>query len=75
MKHTRTLCDKRQSYIMLEYDVRVLQRVSQERNNLYAIKRRKTNWIAHVLRRNGLLQLVVEGKMEGRSNEKKRKKT
>jgi len=43
MKHTRKLCGKRQSFITLEYDVRVLQTVSQERNILYAIKRRKAN--------------------------------
>ena len=59
---------------MLEYDVRVLQTVSQETNILYAIKRRKANWIGHVLRRNGLLQPVIERKME-RSHGKKRKKT
>ena len=30
------------------------------------MKRRKANWIGHILRRNCLLKHVVEGKIEGR---------
>jgi hypothetical protein len=30
----------------------VLHRVTEQRNILHAVKRRKTNWIGHVLRRN-----------------------
>jgi hypothetical protein len=33
---------------------------------LHTIKRRKANWIGHILRRNCLLKLVIEGKLEGR---------
>jgi hypothetical protein len=44
----------------------VLHRVKEERNILQPIKRRKANWICHVLRRNCLLKHVVEGKLEGR---------
>jgi hypothetical protein len=30
------------------------------------MKRRKANWIGHILRRNCLLQRAIEGKLEGR---------
>jgi hypothetical protein len=36
----------------------------EERNILRTIKRRKSNWIGHILRRNSLLKLVFEGKIE-----------
>jgi hypothetical protein len=38
----------------------------EERNILHTIKRRKANWICHILRRNCLLKHVIEGKLEGR---------
>jgi hypothetical protein len=44
----------------------VLHRVKEERNVLHTIKRRKANWIGHILRRNYLLKHVIEGKLEGR---------
>jgi hypothetical protein len=44
----------------------VLHRVKEERNIVHTIKRRKANWIGHILRRNCLLKLVIEGKLEGR---------
>jgi hypothetical protein len=44
----------------------VLHRVKEERNILQRIKRRKANWIGHILRRNCLLNHVIEGKIEGR---------
>jgi hypothetical protein len=43
----------------------VVHRV-KDRNILNTIKRRKANWIGHVLRRNCLLKHVTEGKLEGR---------
>jgi hypothetical protein len=43
----------------------VLHRVKEERNVLLTIKRRKANWIGHILRRNCLLKHVIEGKIEG----------
>jgi hypothetical protein len=43
----------------------VLHRVKEERNILHTIKRRKANWIGHILRRNCLLKHVIEGKLEG----------
>jgi hypothetical protein len=44
----------------------VLHRVKEERNIVHTIKRRKANWIVHILRRNCLLKHVIEGKLEGR---------
>jgi hypothetical protein len=44
----------------------VLHRVKEKRNILHTIKRRKANWIGHILRRNCLLKHVIEGKLEGR---------
>jgi hypothetical protein len=44
----------------------VLHRVKEDRNILHTIKRRKANWIGHMLRRNCLLKHVIEGKLEGR---------
>jgi hypothetical protein len=44
----------------------VLHRVKEERNILHTIKRRKDNWIGHIMRRNCLLKHVMEGKLVGR---------
>jgi hypothetical protein len=44
----------------------VLHRVKEERNIVHTIKRRKANWIGHILRRNCLLKHVIERKIEGR---------
>jgi hypothetical protein len=43
----------------------VLHRVKEKRNILHKIKRRKANWISHILHRNCLLKHVIEGKLEG----------
>ena len=42
----------------------VLDRVKEERNILCTIKRRKTNWIGHILRRNCLVKHISEGKLD-----------
>jgi hypothetical protein len=39
--------------------------VKQQRNILHEIIKRKANWIGHILRRNCLLQQVIEGKIKG----------
>jgi hypothetical protein len=44
----------------------VLHGVKEERNIVHTIKRRKGNWIGHILRRKCLLKRVIEGKLEGR---------
>ena len=43
----------------------VLLRVKEQRNILHDIRKRKANWIGHILRRNCLLQRVTEGKIQG----------
>jgi hypothetical protein len=42
-----------------------LLRVKKQRNILQEICQRKANWIGHILRRNSLLQQVIEGKIKG----------
>jgi hypothetical protein len=44
----------------------VLLRVREQRNILHEIRKRKGNWIGHILRRNCLLKQVIEGKIKGR---------
>ena len=43
----------------------VLLRVKEQRNMLHEIRKRKANWIGHILRRNCLLQRVIEEKIQG----------
>ena len=43
----------------------VLLRVNEHRNMLHEIRKGKANWIGHILRRNCLLQQVIEGKITG----------
>jgi len=44
----------------------VFHRTKEERNVLQTIKRRKVNWIGHILHRNCLLKQVIEEKVEER---------
>ena len=43
----------------------VLLRVNEQRTILHEIRKRKANWIGHILRRNCLLKQVIEGKIKG----------
>jgi len=43
----------------------MLLRVIEQRNILHEIRKWKAKWIAHILRRNCLLQQVIEGKIKG----------
>jgi hypothetical protein len=43
----------------------VLLRVKEQRNILHEISKRKTNWIGRILRRNCLIQNLIEGKIKG----------
>ena len=43
----------------------VLLRVKEQRNILHEISKQKANWIGHILRRNCILQQVIEGKIKG----------
>jgi hypothetical protein len=45
---------------------KVLLRVNEQRNILHQIRKRKANWIGHILRRNCILQRVIEGKIQER---------
>jgi hypothetical protein len=57
----------------------VLLRVKEQRHILHEICKRKANWISHILRRNCLLQRVIEGKIQwgievtGRQRRRRRK--
>jgi hypothetical protein len=51
----------------------VLHRVKEKMNIPHTIKRRKANWIGHVLCRNCLLKHVTEGKIQGRIEVKGRR--
>ena len=55
----------------------VLLRVKEQRNILHEIRKRKANWIGHILRRNCLLQrcYLRKDKMGNRSDRKTKKKT
>jgi hypothetical protein len=44
----------------------LLLRVNEQRNILHEIRKRKANWIGHILRRNCLLKQVIEGKVKGK---------
>jgi hypothetical protein len=50
-------------------------RVQEEKKILHTIKRRKPNWIGHILRRNRPLKHVIEGKVEEMRQVKKRATT
>jgi len=43
----------------------VLLRVNEQRNTLHEIRKRKANWIGHILSRNCLLKQIIEGNLKG----------
>jgi len=43
----------------------VLLRDKEQRSIIHEISKRKAHWIGHILRRNCLLQRVIEGKIKG----------
>ena len=43
----------------------MLLRVTEKRNILHELNKRKANWIGHILRINCLLQRIIEGKIKG----------
>jgi hypothetical protein len=45
-------------------NIEVLLRVNEQRNILHEIRKRKSNWIGHILSRNCLLKQVIEGKIK-----------
>ena len=44
----------------------MLLRVNEQRNILHAIRKRKANWIGHILCRNCLIRQAIEGKINGK---------
>jgi hypothetical protein len=52
----------------------VLHRVKEESDILHKIRRRKTNWIGHILRRNCLLKHIIEGRISGTRKRGRRRK-
>jgi len=42
----------------------VLLRVKKQRNILHKLRKPKVNWIGHILRRNCLVQELIEGKIK-----------
>jgi hypothetical protein len=64
----KTWCWRRMEKISWTDHVRnedVLLRVKEQRNSLHEIRKRKANWIGHILHRNCILQQVTEGKIQG----------
>jgi hypothetical protein len=55
-------------------NVEVLLRINEQRNILHEIRKRKANWIGHILPRNYLLKQVVEGKIKGEMEVKRRRR-
>ena len=51
----------------------VLLRVNEQRKILHEIRKGKVNWIDHILRRNCLLKQVIEGKIKGEMEVKRRR--
>ena len=57
----------------------ILLRVKEQRNTLHEIRKRKANWIGHILRRNCFLQRATKGKIQvgievtGRQGRRRRK--
>ena len=43
----------------------MLLTVNEQRNILHEIRKRKADWIDHILRRNCLIRQVIEGKIKG----------
>jgi hypothetical protein len=60
-------CWKRMEIIWTDHvtNEEVLLTVKEQRNILHEISKRKANWIGHILRRNCILQQVIEGKLKG----------
>ena len=42
----------------------IIRRVNEEKNILHIIRKRRTNWIGHILRRNCLRKHVIAGEIE-----------
>ena len=54
-------------------EIKLLLRVNEQRNILHEIRKRKANWIGHILHRNCLLKQVIEEKTKGEMEVKRRR--
>jgi hypothetical protein len=61
-------------YYIYVRNEKVLLRVSEQRNIRHEIRKRKANWIGHILRRNCLLKEVIEGEIKGQIEVTRRRK-
>jgi hypothetical protein len=52
----------------------VLFRVNEQRNILHELRKRKANWIGHILSRNCLLKEVMEVKIKGETRRRGRRR-
>jgi hypothetical protein len=52
----------------------LLLRVREERNIVQAIKRKKADWVGHILHRRCLLKHVIGGKIEGKTEVMQRRR-
>jgi hypothetical protein len=48
--------------------------VKEKKNIIHTIKRKKANWIGHILCRKNLLKHIIEGKTEGKRRGERRPK-
>jgi hypothetical protein len=60
--------------VLEKYGKDQLDRSCERRNILNEIRKRKANWIWHILRRNCLLKQVIEGKIKGEMEVTRRRK-
>jgi len=59
------LLNRPKGWILELINYTLLLRVKEQRNILHEIRKRKANWIGHILHRNCLLQRVIEGEIKG----------
>jgi len=67
LESSKMLCWRRMEKIVWTDHVRneeVLLRVKEQRNILHELRKRKANWIGHILLRNCLLQRIIGGKIQ-----------
>jgi len=57
---------ERVSWIDKVTNVRMLEEIDEKRSLIISIMKRKKNWVGHILRGEGLLKLVIEGRIEGK---------
>ena len=57
---------ERSSWAQKVTNEEVLERVGTDRQLINVLRNRKKRWIGHILRGEGLLKEVIEGRMEGK---------